>query len=100
MIFELCPTLSRDLLKREFGNTAAAFGVLGLLGFAAGMIFPDMAQQTLQNFAAQVEQRKQENAALEADLSKSDDEEFVKDLARDQLGLAESGERIFYDVNH
>ena len=56
MIFELCPTLSRDLLKREFGNTAAAFGVLGLLGFAAGMIFPDMAQQTLQNFAAQVEQ--------------------------------------------
>ena len=53
MIFELCPTLSRDLLKREFGNTAAAFGVLVLLGFAAGMIFPDMAQQTLQNFAAQ-----------------------------------------------
>lgn len=31
MIFELCPTLSRDLLKREFGNTAAAFGVLVLL---------------------------------------------------------------------
>ena len=56
MIFELCPTLSRDLLKREFGNTAAAFGVLVLLGFAAGMIFPDMAQQILQNFAAQVEQ--------------------------------------------
>ena len=56
MIFELCPTLSRDLLKREFGNTAAAFGVLVLLGFAAGMIFPDMAQQTLQNFAAQVAQ--------------------------------------------
>lgn len=56
MIFELCPTLSRDLIKREFLNTAAAFGVLVLLGFAAGMIFPDMAQQTLQNFAAQVEQ--------------------------------------------
>ena len=44
MIFELCPTLSRDLIKREFLNTAAAFGVLVLLGFAAGMIFPDMAQ--------------------------------------------------------
>ena len=56
MIFELCPTLSRDLIKREFLNTAAAFGVLVLLGFAAGMIFPDMAQQTLQNFAAQIEQ--------------------------------------------
>ena len=56
MIFELCPTLSRDLIKREFLNTAAAFGVLVLLGFAAGMIFPDMAQQILQNFAAQIEQ--------------------------------------------
>ena len=56
MIFELCPTLSRDLIKREFGNTAAAFGVLVLLGFAAGTIFPDMAQQALQNFAAQIEQ--------------------------------------------
>ena len=56
MIFELCPTFSRDLIKREFLNTAAAFGVLVLLGFAAGMLFPDMAQQTLQNFAAQVEQ--------------------------------------------
>ena len=56
MIFELCPTLSRDLIKREFLNTAAAFSVLVLLGFAAGMLFPDMAQQTLQNFAAQVEQ--------------------------------------------
>ena len=27
------------------------------------------------------------------------DEEVIKDLARDQLGLAEAGERIFYDVN-
>ena len=56
MIFELCPTLSRDLIKREFLNTADAFGVLVLLGFAAGMLFPDMAQQILQNFAAQIEQ--------------------------------------------
>lgn len=56
MIEDLCPTLSRELLRREFLNTAAAFGVLALLGFAAGMLFPDMAQQTLQNFAAQVEQ--------------------------------------------
>ena len=49
------------------------------------------------NEAAQ--QQAQENQALEADLAKKDDEEFIKDLARDQLGLAEAGERIFYDVN-
>ena len=28
-----------------------------------------------------------------------DDPEFIKALARDLLGLAEDGERIFYDVN-
>ena len=48
---------------------------------------------------AQVQQRQQENEALQSDLDKADDEEFLKNLAREQLGLAEPGERIFYDVN-
>lgn len=47
----------------------------------------------------QLQMQTQENQALESDLAKKDDEEFIKDLARDQLGLAEGGERIFYDVN-
>ena len=33
------------------------------------------------------------------DRDKKDDQEFIKALARDLLGLAEEGERIFYDVN-
>ena len=49
--------------------------------------------------AAQVQQRRLENEALKSDLSKADDVEFIKDLARSQLGLVEEGERIFYDVN-
>ena len=49
--------------------------------------------------AAQVQQRRMENEALKSDLAKADDVEFIKDLARSQLGLAEEGERIFYDVN-
>ena len=49
--------------------------------------------------AAQVQQRRQENESLKSDLSHADDEDFIKDLAREQLGLAETGERIFYDVN-
>ena len=48
----------------------------------------------------ELEQQKKENSALESDLSKAGDEEFIKGLAKDQLGLAEDGERIFYDVNH
>ena len=47
----------------------------------------------------QLQQQMQANQALQSDLAKKDDEEFIKDLAREQLGLAEAGERIFYDVN-
>ena len=53
-----------------------------------------------QMLAVQVEQQKLANAALRGDLSRADDEEFIKELAREQLGLAEPGERIFYDVNN
>ena len=47
----------------------------------------------------QMQQQQQENEALRSDLANKDDPDFIKDLARDQLGLAEEGERIFYDVN-
>lgn len=47
----------------------------------------------------QMEEKTQENEALCSDLSKKDDPDFIKGLARDLLGLAEEGERIFYDVN-
>ena len=47
----------------------------------------------------QMQQQEQENEALRSDLAKKDDPDFIKELARDQLGLAEKGERIFYDVN-
>ena len=44
-------------------------------------------------------QQQQENDALRSDLEKKDDVNFIKALARELLGLAEEGERIFYDVN-
>ena len=47
----------------------------------------------------QLQEKTQENQALQSDLDKKDDPEFIKGLARDLLGLAEEGERIFYDVN-
>lgn len=47
----------------------------------------------------QLTQQQQENEALRSDLAKKNDESFIKALARDLLGLAEEGERIFYDVN-
>ena len=47
----------------------------------------------------QLAQQQAENDSLRSDLSKSNDKNFIKRLARELLGLAEEGERIFYDVN-
>ena len=60
----------------------------------------DSAKSQREAMSQELEQQKKENSALESDLSKAGDEEFIKGLAKDQLGLAEDGERIFYDVNH
>lgn len=57
------------------------------------------AQAEESSLTRQLQQQQQENAALESDLARKDDPEFIKELAREQLGLAEAGERIFYDVN-
>ena len=57
------------------------------------------AQQEESVLSQQLTQQQQENDALRSDLAKKDDESFIKALARDLLGLAEEGERIFYDVN-
>ena len=47
----------------------------------------------------QVQQRTQENDALRSALDKADDAEFIKDLAREQLGYIESNGRLFIDVH-
>lgn len=60
----------------------------------------DSAKTQRDTMGQQLEEKKKENSDLESDLGKANDKEFIKGLAKDQLGLAEVGERIFYDVNH
>ena len=60
----------------------------------------DSAKPQRDTMGQQLEEQKKENSELESDLGKANDKEFIKGLAKDQLGLAEVGERIFYDVNH
>jgi cell division protein FtsB len=74
----------------------AAAGV-GLL-HVRGEISHALAEEAA--LSAQVQQRKDDNAALRSDLDRAEDPDFYKELARSELGLAEEGERIFYDVNH
>lgn len=60
----------------------------------------DSAKAQRETMSQELEQKKKENSSLESDLGRANDKEFIKGLAKDQLGLAEDGERIFYDVNH
>lgn len=54
------------------------------------------AEQTI--VSAQVQQTTWENEALKSALEKAGDEEFIKDLAREQ-GYIESNGRLFIDVH-
>ena len=53
-------------------------------------------QETLET---QLAAQKQENASLEAALDKSDDLEYLQELARSQLGYVTPGEKDFYDIS-
>lgn len=91
--------------KVKKNNGAILFVVLLLIavvGVETVHVFGQIAEAREQEaeLHTQVEQKKQENAALRSDISRADDPEFIKELARQRLGMAEQGERIFYDVNH
>ncbi len=50
--------------------------------------------------AAQVATQEQENRSLEAALERADDEEYLQQLARDQLGMVTPGQKDFYDISN
>lgn len=75
--------------------------LIGAVGFEVIDVYRqiDSARAEETELTAQLQQQQLANAALQEDLSRADDPDFIKELARDQLGMAEQGERIFYDVN-
>lgn len=60
----------------------------------------DSAEAEKQSLSAQVDALARENDALSSALDKSDDEEYLQELAREQLDVVSPGERIFYDVSN
>ena len=77
------------------------FVLIAVVGIELVHVFGDLKTAAAEKNAAatQLENTLQENASLQADLDRADDPEIYKEKAREQLGLAEEGERIFYDVN-
>ena len=96
--------MAKKAWPKRRGNTAVLLVIAALVVFLGIELIRvntrlSEARQQEAALTRQLQQQTQENAALESDLARKDDEDFIKDLARDQLGLAEEGERIFYDVN-
>lgn len=91
--------------KARGSSVLGVFLLLALLAFLTVHIAQlrgkiQTAQQQEQALSAQVEAQKQQNAALEAGLEKADDEEYLQELAREQLGMVSPGEKVFHDVSN
>ena len=57
------------------------------------------AQTEQAGLETQLAAQKQENASLEAALDKSEDTEYLQELARSELGYVTPGEKDFYDIS-
>lgn len=57
------------------------------------------AQAEQARYAAQVEERERENAALKADIEEGPTEEKLEDIARDELGYVKPDEYVFDPTN-
>ena len=96
--------MARSKKAKKRTNTALLLVLLALavfIGIELIQVNQRLGEAKVQeaSLTRQMQQQEQENEALRSDLAKKDDPDFIKELARDQLGLAEEGERIFYDVN-
>lgn len=58
------------------------------------------AQQELEQYQAAVDEQQEVNAALEENIANSSDPDTILDVAKDKMGLLESGEVIFYDTTN
>ncbi len=78
------------------------FVLIVIVGFQMVHVYGDLKDKRAEEKAisAQYDQTTQENASMQADLDRAGGSDIYKEKAREELGLAEEGERIFYDVNN
>ncbi|MBQ7485268.1 MAG: septum formation initiator family protein [Oscillospiraceae bacterium] len=89
--------------KKNSFITVLVLGVLiAVLGIELMQLYGKLRREQVrqEELSSQVQELRQENDSLRSDLDKADDEEFIKNKAREQLNMVEAGERIFIDVNH
>lgn len=90
-------------MKKAKTNPLLLLAILALvvvLGVEIVQVYQKLDEARTQEalLTQQLEQQQATNDALRDDLSRADDKEFWKELAREN-DLYEAGTRIFYDVN-
>ena len=92
----------RQAVKAGFFTKVLLLVLLAALGFQLyhlqGQMESARAQQ--QPLAAQVALRQQENDALQESIDHGGSEDEMKKIARDELGLVEPDEKVFYDTSN
>lgn len=92
-------------MKLKRSSLLAKLVVLLLLIFVAVTLLNvqsqiQSAQADLEVYQAAVDQQRETNAALQDNIANSSDPDTVLDVAKDKMGLLESGEVIFYDTTN
>ena len=85
--------------RPNFVTTLVLVVLLAVMAIELGQVYGKLhtAKKEQASVAAQIEQREQQIDALESDLSKAGDEEFIKELARENLDMIDAGGRMFID---
>lgn len=100
--------------KRKEVKAKATFGAAGILVkvvLIAVLVYAGVTLYNLQQqiqvakaqeaeLTAQVESLEDENNALRSDIAAAGDQDKLEDVARDELGMVKSGEKVFYDTNY
>ena len=85
--------------KKKTVSRSRVAALLVILVLLAAVSLPELRSKS-QALDAQIQQTEKQNDVLRSDLDHEGDPDFIQGLARDDLGLASDGERIFYDVNN
>lgn len=94
--------------KRVKKVGAGFLSKLLILLLAAGLLWQlcslqsnlQAAEEERQTVEAQVNAKEQENEALSQEIADGGSEEQMKEIARNELGMVEAGERVYYNVNN
>ena len=97
----------REKAKAPLGAAGILARVILIVLLVYGAVTLSNLQQQIQSakeqetqLTAQVQDLEDRNSALRADIAAAGDQEKLEDVARDELGMVKSGEKVFYDTNY